>query len=89
MTMLDLELLDRLDNALRGLCPAPAAPAPRRTAAAAAQARCPVHAPAREIAREVKGGRMDISDIDEDAIAQRLYTRNLPDPDLLIRTSGE
>ncbi|MGA0715441.1 MAG: hypothetical protein ACO3OO_09255 [Gemmobacter sp.] len=53
MTMLDLELLDRLDNALRGLCPAPAAPAPRRTEAAATPARCPFHAPAREMAREV------------------------------------
>jgi undecaprenyl diphosphate synthase len=27
--------------------------------------------------------------VDEDAVAQHLYTRNLPDPDLLIRTSGE
>ncbi|MFZ9685855.1 MAG: hypothetical protein ACO3BE_10875 [Gemmobacter sp.] len=53
MTMLDLELLDRLDNALRGLCPAPAAPAPRRAEAAATPARCPFHAPAREMAREV------------------------------------
>ncbi len=34
-------------------------------------------------------GRMDGLEIDEDAIASRLYTAGLPDPDLLIRTSGE
>jgi len=27
--------------------------------------------------------------VDEEAVAQHLYTRHLPDPDLLIRTSGE
>lgn len=30
-----------------------------------------------------------ISEIDEEAISKRLYTRDIPDPDLLIRTSGE
>jgi len=43
----------------------------------------------RGIAREIKAGRLDVSDIDEQAISQRLYTRAMPDPDLLIRTSGE
>ena len=43
----------------------------------------------RSIAREVKTGRLDVADVDEKAIAQHLYTRAIPDPDLLIRTSGE
>jgi undecaprenyl diphosphate synthase len=43
----------------------------------------------RAIAREVAAGRMHPDQVDEHAIAQRLYTAHLPDPDLLIRTSGE
>ena len=43
----------------------------------------------RSICREVKGGRLDVADVDEKAISQHLYTRAIPDPDLLIRTSGE
>jgi undecaprenyl diphosphate synthase len=43
----------------------------------------------REITREVKAGRLDVADIDEKVIGQHLYTRGIPDPDLLIRTSGE
>jgi undecaprenyl diphosphate synthase len=41
------------------------------------------------LAEEVRAGRMRAEDIDEDAIAERLYTVGVPDPDLLIRTSGE
>jgi undecaprenyl diphosphate synthase len=36
-----------------------------------------------------KNGGLDHLKIDEDSISQHLYTRNLPDPDLVIRTSGE
>ncbi len=43
----------------------------------------------RSIAREIKAGRLDVADIDEKVISQHLYTRGIPDPDLLIRTSGE
>ena len=43
----------------------------------------------REIAREVKAGRVEVADIDDKLISQHLYTRHWPDPDLLIRTSGE
>ncbi len=43
----------------------------------------------RRIAEKVKDGRLDPPDIDEKIISQHLWTRNLPDPDLLIRTSGE
>lgn len=43
----------------------------------------------RKIAQEVKQGKLLIPDIDEKKFSSYLYTRNLPDPDLLIRTSGE
>jgi len=43
----------------------------------------------RSIAQEVKAGRLDVADIEEKVISQHLYTRGIPDPDLLIRTSGE
>jgi len=36
-----------------------------------------------------KGGLVDIPDIDEDLFSGFLYTADIPDPDLLIRTSGE
>ena len=44
---------------------------------------------ARQIARDVAAGALDPDDVDEGAVASRLYTSGLPDPDLLIRTSGE
>jgi undecaprenyl diphosphate synthase len=44
---------------------------------------------ARLVAEEVAAGRMTTGDVDEAAIAGRLYTADMPDPDLLIRTSGE
>ena len=43
----------------------------------------------RSIADKVKAGALEPAEINEQAIAQHLYTRHLPDPDLLIRTSGE
>jgi undecaprenyl diphosphate synthase len=43
----------------------------------------------RSIAEKVKGGEIDPAEINEQLFAQHLYTRNVPDPDLLIRTSGE
>jgi undecaprenyl diphosphate synthase len=44
---------------------------------------------ARSLAEEVAAGRLDPAEIDEDALSRRLYTAPWPDPDLLIRTSGE
>lgn len=44
---------------------------------------------ARLLAEEVQAGRMTAAEVDEAALAQRLYTAAWPDPDLLIRTSGE
>lgn len=43
----------------------------------------------KEIASDVQSERLKVEDIDENAIASKLYTANQPDPDLLIRTSGE
>jgi undecaprenyl diphosphate synthase len=44
---------------------------------------------ARLLAEAVAAGRLQPEDITEAAFAARLYTAGLPDPDLLIRTSGE
>ena len=41
------------------------------------------------IARKVKDGEMDVSEITEDTVSSGLYTAGIPDPDLLIRTGGE
>lgn len=41
------------------------------------------------IARKVKAGEMDIAEISDKTISENLYTQGLPDPDLIIRTSGE
>ncbi len=44
---------------------------------------------ARGIATKVKQGKLDVAEITEEVFAQHLYTKNIPDVDLLIRTSGE
>ncbi len=44
---------------------------------------------ARLLAAEVRDGKRDVSSIDEQALADSLYTAGQPDVDLLIRTSGE
>lgn len=41
------------------------------------------------IARDVLAGALQLDDVDEKAISQRLSTADLPDPDLCIRTAGE
>ena len=43
----------------------------------------------RQLAHEVAAGRLDPADIDEPKIIAGLYTAGWPDPDLIIRTSGE
>lgn len=43
----------------------------------------------RGIAGEVQKKKIKVKDIDEDMISDHLFTAGLPDPDLLIRTSGE
>ena len=43
----------------------------------------------RQIAREVKEGKLTPADINEDTVTSHLATSFMPDPDLLIRTGGE
>lgn len=42
-----------------------------------------------KIAQKVASGKMDVSQITQEAFSNELYTRDIPDPDILIRTSGE
>lgn len=43
----------------------------------------------RQIARKSKDAQIDPDGIDAETVTQHLYTKGIPDPDLLIRTSGE
>ena len=43
----------------------------------------------KEISKKVLEGTVKVEDIDEKMISENLYTNYMPDPDLLIRTSGE
>ena len=43
----------------------------------------------KQIAKEVQAGTLSPDEIVEDTISNRLYTKNVEDPDLLIRTGGE
>ncbi|MGL6106760.1 isoprenyl transferase [Romboutsia sp.] len=42
-----------------------------------------------DIVKDTKCGKLDIGNIDEDTIKKYLSTNSIPDPDLIIRTSGE
>ncbi len=48
-----------------------------------------ITAAARRLAEQVKSGTLEPADITPDMLAGQLYTAGMPDPDLLIRTSGE
>lgn len=41
------------------------------------------------VSNDVKSGKLNIEDIDEKALEKYLYTNGAPDPDLIIRPSGE
>ena len=43
----------------------------------------------RSIGQKIKDGELEPAEINEQLISENLYTRHYPDPDLLIRTSGE
>jgi undecaprenyl diphosphate synthase len=51
--------------------------------------RAEIVAAAQAVARKAASGQVDPAAIDEAMIARHLFTADLPDPDLLIRTSGE
>lgn len=48
-----------------------------------------IAAAAREIARKVKAGEIDPETVCEQTVASHLLTHDIPDPDVIIRTSGE
>src|SRR2546428_11682693 len=43
----------------------------------------------RNVVRDAQAGKVDPADVDEKFFSKRLYTADLPDPDLVLRTSGE
>lgn len=43
----------------------------------------------KSISKEVKEGSIEVDDIDIEMVSRGLYTADIPDPDLMIRTSGE
>ena len=51
--------------------------------------RAEIVAAVQAIAAEVARGSLATEDVDEDCLARHLFTADMPDPDLLIRTSGE
>ena len=51
--------------------------------------RCEIAAAAARIARDVREGRIEPEDVDEELFSNYLYTSRIPDPDLVIRPSGE
>ncbi len=52
-------------------------------------ARQEITSAARDLARKAKAGEIDLDDIDEALLEGHLATAGIPDPDLVIRTSGE
>ena len=51
--------------------------------------RAEIVAAVQAIAAQVARGSLAAEDVDEDCLARHLFTADIPDPDLLIRTSGE
>jgi undecaprenyl diphosphate synthase len=47
-----------------------------------------IHA-VKSLAQQAKDGMIDVEDITEEVFTRHLYTAEIPDPDLMIRTSGE
>ena len=43
----------------------------------------------KNIAKDIQDGKLSLNDISLECFAERLYTKDIPDPDILIRTSGE
>ncbi len=43
----------------------------------------------KEVAEKVKNGNLSVSEIDEAVFSKSLYTADIPDPDMVVRTSGE
>ena len=52
-------------------------------------ARQEIVAATKQLLQDVQSGKLAITDINVDAISDRLYTADIPDPDIIIRTGGE
>lgn len=52
-------------------------------------ARAEIVRAAKLIAKKVKSGKLNLQNIDEEYLSNFLYTKNIPDPELLVRTGGE
>lgn len=59
------------------------------TLALSYSARWEITEAARQLAKQVQAGTLDPADINEDMFARQLTTQGIPDPELMIRTSGE
>ncbi len=59
------------------------------TLALSYSSRCEIVDAMKDLALKVKDGILSPEDINEEVIQQHLYTKDMPDPDFLIRTSGE
>lgn len=59
------------------------------TLALSYSARWEITEAARQLAEQVQAGHINPNEIDEERFAQHLATRDMPDPELMIRTSGE
>ena len=78
-----VSLIEQAEALTRGNC------AITLTIALSYGGRAEIVAAVRAIAAQVASGSLAADAIDEDCLARHLFTEGLPDPDLLIRTSGE
>jgi undecaprenyl diphosphate synthase len=78
-----ISLIEEAEALTRGNC------AITLTMALSYGGRAEIVAAVRAIAAQVASGSLAAAAIDEDCLARHLFTVDLPDPDLLIRTSGE
>ncbi len=78
-----ISLIEKAEALTRGNC------AITLTMALSYGGRAEIVAAVRAIAAQVASGSLAAAAIDEDCLARHLFTDGLPDPDLLIRTSGE
>jgi undecaprenyl diphosphate synthase len=78
-----VSLIEHAEEVTRGNC------AVTLTIALSYGGRAEIAAAVRAIAAQVANGSLAVDAVDEDCLARHLFTVDLPDPDLLIRTSGE
>jgi undecaprenyl diphosphate synthase len=80
------DIVSLIDHAVRLTCDNSAV---TLTIALSYGGRAEIVAAVRRIAEQVAAGSLAVAAVDEECFARHLFTAGLPDPDLLIRTSGE